>query len=51
MTNQNIHCSVTNCRYNDQNNHCSKGMINVGCSTATPHNCCDTECDSFEENY
>jgi len=49
MSNQNICCAVTNCRYNDSNNHCNKTSINVGCSVAAPHNCCDTECDSFEE--
>ncbi|MCL2364905.1 MAG: DUF1540 domain-containing protein [Defluviitaleaceae bacterium] len=50
MPNQNICCSVTHCRYNDHQNHCNKGSITVGCSTANPHHACDTECGSFEEN-
>lgn len=49
MNNQNINCHVNNCRYNDHNNHCNKDTITVGCSISTPHEKCDTECDSFEE--
>ncbi|MCL2576588.1 MAG: DUF1540 domain-containing protein [Defluviitaleaceae bacterium] len=43
-----INCSVKGCNYNDQDNHCTLTDITVGCSTSTPHECCDTECDSFE---
>ncbi|MCL2203876.1 MAG: DUF1540 domain-containing protein [Defluviitaleaceae bacterium] len=49
MPNQNIKCSVSRCRYNDQASHCNKNEITVGCSVSAPHNKCDTECDSFEE--
>ena len=45
----NINCSVSNCSHNDQADHCGLNSINVGCTTTTPHECCDTECDSFEE--
>ncbi|MCL1843575.1 MAG: DUF1540 domain-containing protein [Defluviitaleaceae bacterium] len=44
-----INCSVMRCRHNDQQNHCSLNSINVGCCTPTPHECSDTECNSFEE--
>ncbi|MCL2386671.1 MAG: DUF1540 domain-containing protein [Defluviitaleaceae bacterium] len=49
MTNS-INCNVNSCRHNDQARHCTLNSVTVGCSTATPHACCDTECDSFEEN-
>jgi hypothetical protein len=45
-----INCSVTRCRHNDQQRHCTLGNITVGCSTGTPSSCKDTECDSFECN-
>ncbi|MCL1844801.1 MAG: DUF1540 domain-containing protein [Defluviitaleaceae bacterium] len=44
-----INCSVTRCQHNDQSNHCNLTSITVGCSTPTPHQCCDTECNSFTE--
>ncbi|MCL1884363.1 MAG: DUF1540 domain-containing protein [Defluviitaleaceae bacterium] len=44
-----INCSVKRCEHNDQSNHCNLTEINVGCTTSEPHNCCDTECNSFVE--
>ncbi|MCL2356785.1 MAG: DUF1540 domain-containing protein [Defluviitaleaceae bacterium] len=43
-----INCSVSSCRHNDQTSHCNLNDINVGCSKPGPHQCSDTECDSFE---
>lgn len=43
-----IRCSVKRCQHNDQENHCNLEDITVGCSTTNPHQCSDTECDSFE---
>ncbi|MCL2456727.1 MAG: DUF1540 domain-containing protein [Defluviitaleaceae bacterium] len=45
-----INCSVKNCRFNDKSQHCTLEDIKVGCSTTTPHQCCDTECDSFSDS-
>ena len=45
----NIKCHVNQCRYNDQASHCTLKDIVVGCTTSSPHNKCDTECDSFED--
>ncbi|MCL2189750.1 MAG: DUF1540 domain-containing protein [Defluviitaleaceae bacterium] len=49
MPNQDINCNVTHCRYNDQQNHCNKDTITVGCSAPAAHHKRDTECGSFEE--
>ena len=48
-TNSHIKCHVNRCKFNDQSHHCTLNDIVVGCSTPTPHDKCDTECDSFEE--
>jgi len=51
MTNPNIRCGVNNCKYNDNSKHCcSLDSITVGNTTSVPHEKCDTECDSFEED-
>jgi len=47
--NQVINCSVNSCRHHSSGNVCSLNSIQVGCGTTTPHNCAETECDSFEE--
>jgi len=49
MTNPHIRCSVNNCRHNDKAQHCCLDNITVGNTAPTPHEKCDTECDSFEE--
>jgi hypothetical protein len=49
MPYQQINCNVNNCKFNDHQNHCTLSDIKVGCSTSAPHDCCDTECDSFQE--
>jgi len=50
QANSHIKCSVNQCRHNNQAQFCTLGDIVVGCSTSSPHDKCDTECDSFEEN-
>ena len=48
--NSHIMCNVNRCKFNDQTQRCcTLEDIIVGCSTPTPHEKCDTECDSFEE--
>ena len=48
MINQHINCGVHACKFNDQEHACTLGDITVGNSEASPHEKCDTECDSFE---
>ncbi len=49
MQNNSIHCKVDQCRYNDRTHYCTLSDITVGCSCSSPHEKCETECDSFEE--
>ena len=48
MSNQQINCCVRSCRHNDQKEHCKLTSIKVGNTCETPHQCDETECDSFE---
>ena len=49
MLSQHISCNVNACRFNDQECTCTLGGITVGNTDPSPHEKCDTECDSFEE--
>ena len=49
MINPHIKCRVSNCKHNDQSQHCCLDNIIVGNTAPTPHEKCETECDSFEE--
>lgn len=46
--NQEIRCSVQNCRYNDKSNSCTLSDIEVGETTYDAQHKKDTECGSFE---
>lgn len=49
MINPHIRCNVHNCKHNDKSKHCSLDDIVVGNTISSPHEKCDTECDSFED--
>lgn len=42
--NSNIQCTVNSCAYHNPQNY----QIKVGCTDASPCNCRETECASFE---
>ena len=46
--NSNIQCTVNSCAYHNPQNYCSLSQIKVGCTDASPCNCRETECASFE---
>ena len=46
--NSNIQCTVYSCAYHNPQNYCSLSQIKVGCTDASPCNCRETECASFE---
>ncbi len=49
MSNQDIKCSVTTCKYNNHEKHCSLHDIMVGSSVSgEAHRKTETECASFE---
>lgn len=48
--NHSIACSVDNCAYHAGNQgYCTLNSIKVGCCTADPHSCDNTECASFKD--
>jgi len=49
MSEQKINCRVHTCRHHDHSDACMLGSITVGCTESAPHQCAETECDSFEE--
>lgn len=50
QVNSNIQCTVSSCAYHSPKNYCSLDQIKVGCCDASPCNCRETECASFELN-
>lgn len=47
--NNNIKCSISNCRHFDKSNYCKLNTISIG-GNCECTNCTGTECRSFELN-
>ena len=50
MTNQDIKCTVSSCKFNESAKNCTLQSINVGCDSTSsqPHDKCETNCSSFQ---